>query len=76
MSTLFKILEKLSNQKTWYCFQSQSNNYYNLSVVNPKGVKETFHSDDIKKIEKRLDKLWGHLLEEDKPKIPKGFPLL
>lgn len=69
MSKLFRILEKLSEKKVWYCFQSQNNDYYHISVISPKGVKKIKGYKDIKELEKWLGKMWGHLLK------PAGIPL-
>lgn len=67
MSKLFRILEKLSEKKVWYFFQSQDNDYYHLNVISPSGLKKFKGFEDIKDLEKWLTKMWGHLL---KPRMP------
>lgn len=73
MNKLFNILEKLTEKKVWYSFQSESE-YYHLIIVNPEGVKEIQGYHDFEELEYWLTAMWGHILKPLMP-APPNFPM-
>ena len=62
--TLFKILERLTQRKIWYSFQSQHNGYYHLMVMNTEDWKEIQGYHSFEQLESWLFNMWGHILKE------------
>lgn len=73
MRDFYKILEKLTERKVYFCFQYQDkSNFYNLSVNDPKGVNHSLSFDSIDKLQHALLIIWGHLLVKS-PSLPSPF---
>jgi len=70
---LFKILQKLSEKKVYYCFQSRTDGSYNLAVKDSTGRSHNFTSTDLTVIENELNMMWGRLLMA--VPAPAGFPV-
>lgn len=65
MRDMYKIFAELEKRKVVFCFQCQGKNeYYNLSVDDPKGKNHAFSSDSVPHIEEWLKVMWGHLLSD------------
>lgn len=64
MTNFYKLLETLQERKIPFCFQCQGkNNYFNLSVEDPKGLQHSFSAEKLEHIDRGLQMMWGHLLE-------------
>jgi len=84
MRKIFQILEKLEENKIFFCFQNQSGKFYNLAVRDVYKKEHNLHSCKLEDIEENLSLMWGSLLDVpktdnnhkvcDKMSSPMSFP--